>query len=631
MDNTVGLLRRISLFSSFALTLALAGCGIGTVSTETAGSLSITGSVHGGIQPITGASLQLFAVGTSGNGSQASSLLTNPIVTDSHGYFTITGDYHCPYANSQIYLAARGGNPGFTSNVNNAALVLLSALGNCGNLQANPNRFIALNEVSTVAAVYALAPFMTAFDHVGASATNSQGITNAFLDAQLLVDPSTGMAATLPANLSIESGKLYALADVIVPCVNSDGGTACAPLFKAATPKNGTAPTDVLGALLAIVKHPGSNVGAVYKTITSTPPYSTTLTAVPNDWTMSLTVTGGGLVEPTQLAVDQLGNVWSTNFGDPGPAGVVAFSPQGTPFPGSPFAAGLQTDAYGLTLDKNGDAWVTSRANMTVGTSVGSVAKIQGANSSSPGAVVGQFRDSTISYPESIASDPSANGTVLIGNYYTGVVTVYDLNGRYLRTLGVVNGKFPVAVTSDNKGGAWVGNQGDNDIIHLFANGSIQDVYCCTGAQAVKLDRHENVWVSNFFAAGAAAKYSVSEVAANGSVLLGQKSGGGLNSPGAGAVDAGGQFWVANYYGLNGAKYGTFSEIAGNDTTVTAGSALTPTSGLGLDAKMSLPYSIVPDASGNLWVAVRNGDSLRMFFGMATPTATPATPIPQAP
>ncbi len=631
MTFSAELLRRLSLFGSLTLVLVLSGCGVGTVTTETGGSLAITGSVHGGVQPITGATIQLFAVGTGGNGSQATSLLANPVVTDSHSYFRLTGDYSCPSASAQVYLVARGGNPGFSSNVNNHALILLSALGNCGDLLANPNRFISLNEVSTVAAVYGLAQFMTAYDHVGATATNTTGIANAFLDAQLLADTSTGLAPQLPSNISVESGKLYALADVIVPCVNSDGGTACAPLFAAATPAGGVAPTDVLGALLNIIKNPGYHVAAVFNAITSTPPYPTTLTSAPSDWTMSLTVTGGGMVEPTQLAIDKQGNVWAANYGDPGPAGLVAFSPQGTPLSGSPFGAGLQTNAYGLALDKNGDVWVTSAENLNIGNTVGSVAKFQGASSPSPGALVGQFYDSTIDWPESVASDPAGSGTILIGNYVGGTVTVYDLNGNYINNLGSRVPVFPVAVSSDNAGGAWVGDQGDQNILHLFANGTVQAVACCNGAQSVRLDRHGNVWASNYYPFGRPPAYSFSEVAANGAVLINKRSGGGLNSPGGGALDAAGQFWVANYNGTNGARYGTLSEIAGNDAGVAAGTPLSPASGLGLDAKMSLAYTIAPDASGNIWLTVRNGNSLRMFFGLAAPTATPATPIPQAP
>ena len=627
-------LHRLCFLASLALPSLLAGCGVGTITTETGGSIAMSGHVHGGVQPITGATIQLFATGTNGNGSQALSLLTNPVVTDSHSDFSLTGDYTCPSANSQVYLVARGGNPGYPGNASNPALVLLSALGDCGNL--NANAFISIDEVSTVAAVYALAPFMTAYDHVGSSATNTTGIANAFLDAHLLADNSTGMAPQLPSNLTIEEGKLYALADAIVPCVNSTGGSACTSLFTAATPSGGTAPTDVLGALLNIVKSPGSNVGAIFNIVGSTPPYPTTLTQAPNDWTMSLTVTGGGLDEPTALALDAGGNVWVTNFGDPGPAGLVAFTPQGTPFPGSPFGVGLQTDSYGLTIDKNGDVWTISQTNMGSGNNVGSVAKFHGASSGTPGAEIGQYYDGSLSFPESIASDPSGAGTILIGNYVGGTVTFYNLDGTFRTNLGSRQAAFPVSVVSDGAGGAWAGDQGDDNIVHIFANNTVQKVACCNDAQTVALDPEGNVWVTNFDPVGHTPAYTFSEVTAAGTVAIDEKSGAGLYSPGGGAVDAGGQFWVANYYGSGGGKYGTISEIAGNNTSVPAGTALTPVTGLGKDAQMSLAYTLAPDASGNIWVAVRNSTSqgvysLRMFFGLATPTATPATPVPQAP
>ena len=627
-------LHSLCLLASLALPAVLAGCGAGTITTETAGSFAISGDVHGGIQPIAGATIQLFAAGNGGNGSQSLSLLTTPVITDAQSHFSLTGDYSCPSANAQVYLVARGGNPGYPGNVNNPALVLLSALGNCGDL--NANAFISINEVSTVAAVYALAPFMTAYDHIGSSATNTTGIANAFLDAHLLADTSTGMAPQLPSNLSTETGKLYALADAIVPCVNSTGGSACASLFTAATSAGGTVPTDVLGALLNIVKSPGSNVGAIFNIVGSTPPYPTTLTRAPSDWTMSLTVTGGGLDEPTALALDAQGNVWVTNFGHPGTPGLVAFSPQGTPFSGSPFGVGLQTDSYGLTIDKNGDVWTLSQTNMGSGNNEGSVAKFHGASSGTPGAEIGQYYDGSLSYPESIASDPSGAGTILIGNYLGGTVTFFNLDGTYRTNLGSHQAVFPVAVTSDGAGGAWVGDQGDDNIVHIFANDTVQKIACCNDAQTVALDLEGNVWVTNFDPVGHTPAYTFSEVTATGTVAIHEESGAGLYSPGGGAIDAGGQFWVANYYGSGGAKFGTISEIAGNNTSVPAGTALTPSTGLGKDAQMSLAYTLAPDASGNLWVTVRSSNaqgifSLRMFFGLATPTATPATPIPQAP
>ena len=633
MTSSAELTRRIPVLGALALSLLLSGCGVSSLGTATSSSapLVLSGSVHGGVQPITGAAIQLYAVGTTGNGSQATGLLASPVFTDSQSYFNITGDYTCPSPTAQVYLIARGGNPGLPGNANNPALVLMSALGNCGDLQNSPTRFISLNEVSTVGAVYAMAQFMTGADHVGASATNLSGMTNAFLNARLLVDPATGMAPRLPSNLRTETDKLYALADAIVPCVNSDGGNSCSPLFTAATAPGGTAPTDVVSALLNIVKNPGRNVAAVFSAIGSTPPFPTGLTVTPHDWTMSLKVTGGGLAEPTQLALDKAGNIWVTNYGHASPAGLVAFSPQGTPLPGSPFGPGLQTDSYGLTVDKNNDIWVVSADNVSSGSTVGSVAKFAGISQAQPGTLLGQYYDSTLYYPESIASDPSGSGRILIGNYVGGTVTFYDLNGNFQNNLGAGVPVFPVSVTSDNAGGAWLGDQGDHNIVHVLANGAVQQVACCVGVPTVSLDPLGNVWASNFFGVGIPPQYTFSEVAPSGAVLIYEASGGGLYSPGGAFVDAGGQFWVANYYGSARSPSGTITEIAGNSNAAPAGTPLTPSTGLGADAGMQLAYSLAPDASGNIWVVARNGNALFEFFGLATPTQTPATPIPQVP
>ena len=146
----------------------------------------------------------------------------------------------------------------------------------------------------------------------------------------------------------------------------------------------------------------------------------------------------------------------------------------------------------------------------------------------------------------------------------------------------------------------------------------------------MNLDLQGNVWASNYAAVGSGTSYGFSEVAANGTVLLYEQSGGGLNNPIASVVDAGGQFWVANEDSLT--VGGSISEIAGNNNvSAPAGTALSPASGLGLDAAIMEPYGIAADASGNIWVSDQIGDALVMFFGLATPTATPATPIPTAP
>src|ERR1700761_7088882 len=87
----------------YGTTLAvLLGCGL----TGSNGSIqapgSISGTVQGGLKPVAGASVQLYATGTKGVGSPAQPLLETPSRSDSNGNFSIAPSYRCPSASSQL-------------------------------------------------------------------------------------------------------------------------------------------------------------------------------------------------------------------------------------------------------------------------------------------------------------------------------------------------------------------------------------------------------------------------------------------------------------------------------------------------------------------------------------------------
>jgi len=136
------------------------------------------GMVHGGQQPVAGATIQLYAVGTTGDGAASTPLLSPATVSDANGAFNITGTYTCPSSSSLVYIVANGGNPGLAAGTNNAALSLMAALGPCGNLTAST--FIFVNEITTIAAVYPLAPFMTSSSAIGSSSTDVAALASAF-------------------------------------------------------------------------------------------------------------------------------------------------------------------------------------------------------------------------------------------------------------------------------------------------------------------------------------------------------------------------------------------------------------------------------------------------------------------
>lgn len=618
------------LLAGVPITALLTGCGAGLPEESSSGTLALQGTVHGGQQGVAGATIHLYRAGTTGNGAASLDLLMNPVTTDKFGFFGITGDYTCPSASDQVYIVATGGNPG--NGVNNPAIAMMAALGNCGTLLAQgSSRFLFINEVTTVAAAWTLAPFMTGPSNLGRSATNAQGLQNAFLNAALLADTTSGNVATNSYGLTIESGKLLALADALAPCINSTGTQGCSSLFLAATPSGGATPTDTITAALNIVKHPGTNVAAVWNTIGSTPPFPTTLTAAPNDWTMSITVPlapgpGGSVAAPENLDVDASGTVWVAGFN-----GILnAVTSQGVLLNSAGFGAGALRESYGVAVDTSGYVWVTNEQSSP--NAAGSVTKFQGSNMSSPGTIVAgnggtNFYDSSLNFPYDIAAD--ASGNVFLGNYANGSATKYSTatNAPTATYLGYGYGSYVQVVAPDGAGGVWLADSSSSYVTHALASGTASNTTaCCSDSDGVATDPAGNVWVANYDSS------SVSALSYAGTVLLPQASVGGISYPARLSVDAGGTVWVANYYGSTSHGPGFSGVSSGTVSGEPAiGTAISPANGFGLDAHLSQPYAIVPDRSGDLWVSNHGYNNLVMFVGLATPTSTPTMPKPTAP
>jgi glucuronoarabinoxylan endo-1,4-beta-xylanase len=297
-----------NLILSLLATISILGCGgvssspVATTASTLPGS-SLVGQVKGGQQPIWGATIQLYQVGTAGDGSSAaplgSSTTTNP-----SGGFTITGDYTCPGSNPQVYLLATGGNPGLANGTNNTAINLIAALGSCSSL--SPSTFINLNEVTTVAAVAALSPYMTSPTSIGSGTSDAPGLTAAFTLASQYASTATGTSpgTSVPAGDAVPSTLINSLAGIVSACVNSIGGSAgdgssCGTLFTDSTPSGGAAPANVATALLNILNNSTSDLTSLFALLPSTPPFDPVLNAAPSSWGISLLspAAGGALVD----------------------------------------------------------------------------------------------------------------------------------------------------------------------------------------------------------------------------------------------------------------------------------------------------------------------------------------------
>jgi hypothetical protein len=277
--------------------LMICGCGVARQASSTAViPAGRQGVVHGGQQPVSGATVQLFAVGTSGDGLAATALLSPAVTTDGNGGFTLTGLYTCPSASALVYVVATGGNPGLGGNVNNGALALMAALGPCGNLTGSTN--IVINELTTVAAVYALAPFMRSASTVGSGAGDAAALASAFTLAAELVDTAKGASpgASVPGEVVVPSMQINLLGDVLAGCVNSSGGTAgdntaCGNLFSLTTPTTTPATTpaaDTVTALLHLADNAALNTNALFNLAAANAPFQPTAATAPTDLTITL-------------------------------------------------------------------------------------------------------------------------------------------------------------------------------------------------------------------------------------------------------------------------------------------------------------------------------------------------------
>ncbi|MEI9968341.1 MAG: hypothetical protein WDM87_06840 [Terracidiphilus sp.] len=278
----------------------------------TAGSVpgaALQGMVHGGQQPIVGAKVYLYAANTTGYGNAALSLLQSAggtvsdgtnyyYPTQSGGTFSISGDFTCPSAGSQVYLYAVGGDPGLGDGTN-AAIGLMAALGTCGSLSSAP--YVVINEISTIATAYSIAGFATDATHVSSSSNTlatATDVPNAFATVTNLESLGRGVAlATTPnGNGVVPQAEIDILADILAACVNSAGpsSTPCSTLFSNA--KNGNSqPSETATAAINIAHNPGANVATIFGLLPSDRPFQPSGGSRTNDFTIAITYTGGGL------------------------------------------------------------------------------------------------------------------------------------------------------------------------------------------------------------------------------------------------------------------------------------------------------------------------------------------------
>ena len=406
--------------------MALAGCGTSPMNPpKTPVTAQARGQVFGGQQPVVNMTLELYDAGSSGYGSAATGLLST--TTGPDGSFNFTNPT-CANGNDQLYLVGTGGDP-VAGNVdgntnNNANLALMVVLGNCSGLGSLGN--IHMNELTTVAAVWALAPFMSgntnAYANVGSSPGNAKGLQLAFAAAAQVANISTGtFPGTLPAGAVLPTSELNTIADILEACVNSkggtanDGSTACGTLFADTPNTAGTVyPTDTITAAMNIAQNPARSTGPLESIASATPTFEPNLGSAPNAWTVAIQYSGGGLDAPTTIATDSAGQVW---VGNSGSDAVSLFDNLGNSQQGTTGTL-LAGTPGGVAIDLTGNAWVTASNNA-----------VYELNSS--GAIT-ESMTTGFDAPTGVAVDPA--GYIWVVNSGNSTVSAFNSGGTALGT-----------------------------------------------------------------------------------------------------------------------------------------------------------------------------------------------------
>ncbi len=632
--HTIQLPSSLQLGLCLSVSLVLAGCATGPVTPATpVQGNTLLGSVYGGQQPVVGAHVYLLAANTTGYDTTSAaypsvSLLNATstghsdsigayVITGPGGSFGISGEYTCtPDSNGvpgqQVYLYATGGNSGGGSN---SAIGLMAILGDCpaaGNFAA-ATPFVVINEVSTIAAAYAMAGF--AYDATHVSSPNSlqalTGLKNAFANSANIESLGSGVAlATTPlGNGTAPQATVYTLANIVAACINSadtvSGSTvthsrSCNTLFTTATQNGlstGTNPTDCVSAAINIAHNPGANVSTLFGLPATTPPFGSALLTQPNDFTLGIQYTGGNQNSPKAIAIDANGNAWIANSASDV---VTELSPTGS---ASSFATGgTNSNTLSVAVDLSGNIWTGNIALLST-----TATKL-----SASGSVQTTLTLPALSNPTGIAIDTSNNAWVASGVLKTTKLTASGQS--FTMTSYAVGGiDTPSAIAIDYLGNVWLADDGaTSGVTDLTSSGAAATGSPFIGGGvltpvAIAMDSHGNTWVANNPLLGGS---SVTELNNAGTAYSGSPfTSGGINAPDAIAIDGADNVWIAN----SGAS--SVTEL--NDS----GTALSPNGYTGGSVKNGAGIAV--DGSGNVWITNNSSSTTTELLGAAVPAVTP--------
>ena len=655
----------LSLFS--CASLFVAGCAMQSAGPATnATAAGAHGTVFGGQQPIAGSTITVWEVGTNGYGTSATSLATT--TTDSGGGFSFpVGSYTCDANNAPLYITARGGDAGAGPNAN---IELIAVLGPCSSA---PNQSVVINELTTVATVWAAQGFMSttlgaaaqpyisgtvagfAIDGSTHNGNFNTGLVNALeTTAPMLVNQASGTTAAPVAGRTVEMAKIVTLANIIASCVNSggqtsntDAATPCGVLFSDTNAYlQNPRPYTTLQAALNIAQYPYYNVQSLFNRASANPPFSGSLTTAPNDWTlgvsyatsaMSVGINGtSNSTTSTALAVDAFGKVWFPSTMSTA-TGVGYFDPASGSFNGPYGGATLRHPQY-IAIDQTGYLWATDMSSnniflISTNTASGIITNNFTMAGASAGGPLTVDKNNHPLFEYTRASD----GSERLGQIITSSLgaTFSDVQAAFpYASNGVLSG----VTGSSNVYAAWAGGGGPCNLGYMDGTNSIV-VYTST-TQPCQTVGIAAVGNSNYSPSSAMmtdmTDNALCVYGANDSTPRCNVSALPLSAPTGIAIDGVGDLWVANS-GNNSitTQHGPRTSTNVNAPSYTMSSTVPYMHGANNGGTLNNPWALAIDGSGNVWTmspgcvttsttpCMPTGMTLTQLIGAAAPTIAP--------
>ena len=524
------------------------------------------------------------------------------------------------------------------NNVGGANLnsVLVAALGRCEDLYtagAYTGGYVYINELTTVAAAYALGNFSAVSGSgastvvsIGATATNNAaqisavstgcvagvgsctttaaaGLAHAFLNAANLVNVFASPAvayASIPGNSAaiVPQQLINTIGNILIACVNSSGGasgdgSACGNIFGA------TGGSNTFSAMVGLAANPtlGGSVTAVDSLYvvanTFTNVYSPFLTSTTNlnDYSIAIDYTSGyGFTYPESSALDVNDVIYigsPASGGNAAPTKVISLSSNGNLL--SSASNSTLKNAFGLSVDGLGNGYFCN-----------------GSGSSSN--ELGIFTMTAGVLSSTISTGTTTGNGITIKPYFTAV----DRHNN-VWAMGTATSGTSTLFKSAAGGAAFSGAAAPSTTIPS------------SNFTGLAIDPNQNVWITASTAlsvwpntgTSAIPAYAVSLVTATTSI-----------SPATGITFAGSPYvaYIDGYTTTPGIEAYTPTITASTPTITNLSGGGTSNPNEGGNPAIGGAYTNEADGNGIIWLADTNSHSIVEYTPGATPTASRLIP-----